>query len=229
MNYGNYTLSASNLLRRVYGWMTAGLVVTGVVAYATFASNLSLTLFHNPLLVMLLVLLQFGCVIFLSAKATEMDTATAAITFILYSALTGLTLSSIFLVYQIASIYSTFFICAGTFGAMAAYGYFTKADLSALGSFLFMALIGLIIASLVNLFVQSAQGQLIISAFGVLVFTLLTAYDVQMIKRLGYELEGRGIPNTNVAIVCALKLYLDFINLFLYLLQMLGSRNQRNS
>lgn len=229
MNYGNYTIATSNLLRKVYGWMTAGLIATGLVAYATYASNLTATLFHNPVLVILLMLIQVGCVFFLNAKASTMDSATAGITFILYSGLTGLTLSSIFVVYQLASIYSVFFICAGTFSAMALYGYYTKADLSSMGSFLFMGLIGLIIASLVNLFVQSTQGQLIISAFGVLIFTLLTAYDVQMIKRLSYELEGKGNSVNTIAIVCALKLYLDFINLFLYLLQMLGSRNQKNS
>lgn len=228
MNYSNYTLATSNLLRRVYAWMTAGLVITGAVAYLTWSTNLVEPLLRNPLLLFLLIGLQLGCVIFLAARITSMDFATAALVFLLYSALTGLTLSSIFVIYTHTSIFTTFLVCAGTFAATASYGYFTKADLSSMGSFLLMALFGLIIAGVVNLFMRSTQLQLIISAFGVLIFTLLTAYDVQKIKRMGYELEARGLEANNIAIRGALTLYLDALNLFLYLLQFLGTKKDHN-
>lgn len=226
MSYTNYTLSTSNLLRRVYGWMAAGLTITSLVSFYTFQSGLFIKIVHHPVLFWGLMIAQLACVFFLSFMATKMDFATAATTFLLYSGLTGLSLSVVFAVYTMSSVALTFFVTAALFGSMAAYGYLTRTDLSSLSSFLFMGLIGLIIAGIVNLFIGSSTFELVISAFGVVLFTLLTAYDVQMIKRLSYEV-GDHENAGNIAIIGALKLYLDAINLFLHLLKILGQRRER--
>ncbi|MCL4379937.1 Bax inhibitor-1/YccA family protein [Candidatus Dependentiae bacterium] len=227
-HYVNYTAdnTVTGLLRRVYGWMAIALGITGLTAFIVGNSPalLERVVSTGPLL--LLILIQLGLVIFLNARIATMSYTTALISYLLYSFLNGITLSVIFLIYTQSSIATTFFICAGMFAVMALYGYYTKADLSALNSFLFMGLIGLIGAGLVNMFFKSQGFDFIIAAAGVLIFTLYTAYDVQMIKRLGQQLIGTGEEVNKAALICALKLYLDFINLFLYLLRFFGQQRR---
>jgi len=210
-------------LAKVFNWMAAGLGITGVVAYATAASGLAMTIINSPLF-LIIALGTLGLVFFLSARIDKIQASTASMLFIVYSVLNGLFFSTIFLRYTGTSIAGTFVITAGMFGAMAVYGLVTKRDLSGWGSFLFMGLVGLIIASIVNIFLKSPGVYWVTSAIGVLIFTGLTAYDVQKIKRMGEEgimSQGREAI-TKVSIMGALALYLDFINLFLMLLRLFG-------
>jgi FtsH-binding integral membrane protein len=165
-------------------------------------------------------------VLLLSLLINRISFAAAAGLFLVYAVSLGLTLSAIFLVYTYSSIFSTFLVASGMFGAMALYGYFTKADLSAMGSFLFMALIGLILGGLVNMFFKSESFNYVLSAIGVIVFTLLTAYDVQKIKQMASGLYEDSDSMAKASILGALTLYLDFVNLFLYLLQIMGRRRE---
>jgi len=216
---------ASHLLQRVFSWMTLALTITGATAWGVaHYPPAAQFVFQTPMVMWILLLAQIGLVIYLSVRLQKMSLQAAIGTFLLYSFLSGLTLSFIFLVYTYHSIALAFFICAATFGAMSLYGLFTRADLSSMGSFLFMGIIGLIIAMVINMFLQSTQFELLISLGGVAIFTLLTAYDVQQIKRLGQEMQGDGAGMSKVAIIGALKLYLDFVNLFLYLLRLFGQR-----
>ena len=221
MMYSDYSSEkgASRLLHRVYAWMGGALAITGATAWgvANYPPAISF-IFQTPMVVLLLFIAQIGLVMYLSFRIQKMTLQTAVATFLSYSFLTGLTLSSIFLVYTHQSIAVAFFICAGMFVAMSLYGIFTRADLSSMGSFLFMGLMGLILCMVVNIFLQSAQFDFFISLVGVGIFTLLTAYDVQQIKRIGDQMSATGAPLGKVAIIGALKLYLDFINLFLFLL-----------
>ncbi|WP_300725066.1 Bax inhibitor-1/YccA family protein [uncultured Bacteroides sp.] len=215
-----------SLFRSVYIWMTLALVITGFVAmYVAKSTELVYTLAQNSLMFWGLLIAEIGIVWYLSARIFHMSFTKATILFIVYSILNGVTLSFIFMVYTAASIASTFFITAGTFAVMAFFGYVTKKDLSKLGSILFMALIGLIIASLVNIFLHNSMMDLIISYIGVLIFVGLTAYDTQKIKRL-LSSDDIEINETTqkIALMGAMTLYLDFINLFLYLLRILGDR-----
>jgi len=217
------TDASSIFLAKVFNWMALGLGITGVVAYATAASGLALKIINSPLF-LIIALGTLGLVFFLSARIDKIQASTASMLFIVYSVLNGLFFSTIFLRYTGTSIAGTFVITAGMFGAMAVYGLVTKRDLSGWGSFLFMGLIGLIIASIVNIFLKSPGVYWVTSAIGVLVFTGLTAYDVQKIKRMGEEgimSQGRDAI-TKVSIMGALALYLDFINLFLMLLRLFG-------
>tara|TARA_R110002095_G_scaffold216345_1_gene213198 strand:- start:2119 stop:2841 length:723 start_codon:yes stop_codon:yes gene_type:complete len=209
---------------KIYNYMTLGLGVTGVIAYFV-ASDQSLVtaIMGNPILFWGLIIAQFGAVIFLSARITKMSTRTAQLTFFAYAALTGLTLSGIFAVYTFESLARVFFITAGTFGSMSLYGYTTKRDLTGLGSFAIMGVIGLIIASVVNIFVQSSALMFLISIVGVLAFVALTAYDTQKLKQMYYHV-GQSELAENYAVVGALRLYLDFLNLFIFLLRLLGDR-----
>lgn len=210
-------------LAKVFNWMAIGLGVTGIVAYLTAYSGLAQILMATPLF-FLLFIAELGLVFYLSARIEKMQPGTATALFMGYSVLNGLTLSMIFLAYTSSSIAGTFFITAGMFGAMAIYGLVTKRDLSGLGSFMFMGLVGIIIASVVNIFLQSSSLYWGISMIGVLVFTGLTAYDVQKIKRMGEEgimAQGEGAIRKG-SIMGALALYLDFINLFLMLLRFFG-------
>ncbi|MBP3590000.1 MAG: Bax inhibitor-1/YccA family protein, partial [Muribaculaceae bacterium] len=168
-----------------------------------------------------LMLLELGLVIGISAGINKLSNTTASLLFYLFAVVNGAALSPIFIVYTGASLAKTFFITAGTFGAMSVYGYFTKSDLTSIGKILFMALIGLIIASLVNLFMHSSTLDWIISMFGVAIFVGLTAWDTQQIKRMAEEMPEAGVGR--LATLGALSLYLDFINLFLYLLRFFGS------
>ncbi|MDR1856264.1 MAG: Bax inhibitor-1/YccA family protein [Desulfovibrio sp.] len=218
---------ASLFMRQVYQWMAAGLALTTVVAFAVASSPaIQQALLGNTISIILLIVAQFGLVIWLSAGVHRMSSATATGAFLLYSALTGATLSSIFVVYPIASIANAFLVTAGTFLAMSIYGTVTKRDLTGMGNFLFMGLIGIIIASLVNLFLQSSMMDFIISCVGVLIFTGLTAYDTQKIYQFGADAPmGDALAIRRGAILGALTLYLDFINLFLMMLRLFGNRD----
>ena len=211
-------------MRGVYGWMSLGLILTASVAWFTAASPLGLTILQNPALLIGLVVAQFGLVIALSAAIHKFSGATASMMFAAYSALTGLTLSSIFYVYTGASIFQAFVVTAGMFGATSVYGMVTKRDLTGMGSFMFMGLIGIVIASEVNMFMQSSAMSFGISVIGVIVFTGLAAYDTQKLKYMGETMPmDDGTAVRRGTILGALTLYLDFLNLFLMLLRLLGS------
>jgi uncharacterized protein len=213
---------------KVYNLMAAGLGITGVTAYGTYALAASNPAFAQMIyaspLRWVIMLAPLALVFFLSFRIHSMSVSSAQTTFWAYAALLGVSLSSIFLVYTGASITQTFFITATTFGAMSLYGYTTKKDISSWGSFLFMGLIGIIIASVVNIFMASSALSFAISVIGVLVFTGLTAYDTQTIKESYFESDDSDTAGRK-AIIGALNLYLDFINLFLMLLRLLGNRD----
>ena len=225
---GNYASKAaqSTLLRSVYVWMTLALVITGFVSmYVAQSYQLVSFIFGNRLALWGMLIAELAVVFYLSARINSISFTKATVMFIIYSILNGATLASIVLVYTMSSIASTFFVAAGTFGVMALYGYVTKSDLTRIGNICLMALIGLIIATLVSMFWQNSMLQMIITYVGVILFVGLTAYDSQKIKRL---LTADGIEVTEetqkIALLGALTLYLDFINLFLYLLRLLGDR-----
>jgi len=225
-SYADVTVSDERVgafLSKVYGWMFAGLLITSGTAVAVASSpTLIETLILNRFLIMLLFFGQLGLVIFLSARVHKMEPVTAAALFILYSAMVGVTTSVILLVYTAASIASTFIITAGMFGAMALFGTVTKRSLAGWGQFLFMGLIGLILAMIVGIFWQNDALQFVISVVGVVVFTGLTAWDAQRLKQMAVVLpDGR---TGTYAVVGALSLYLDFINLFFFLLRLMGGR-----
>ena len=209
---------------RVYNYMTTGLALTGVIAYLVASSPAAINMIFGTGLHWVVMLAPIGVVLFLSARVHKMSTAAAQMWFWAFAALMGLSLASIFIVYTQESIARVFFITAATFAAMSLYGYTTKRDLSGLGSFLFMGLIGIVIASIVNIFIGSTMIQFIVSVVGVLVFVGLTAYDTQQIKEMYDELDGSEVAGKK-AIMGALRLYLDFINLFVMLLHLFGNRN----
>ena len=216
----------SVLFRNVYTWMTLALVITGAVAmYMAKSMTLLSMIMQNSLLFWGILIAELGVVWYLSARIHRISFTSATLLFILYSILNGATLSMIFLIYTMSSIATTFFVTAGTFGVMALFGYVTKKDLTRLGSLCFMGIIGIIIASLVIIFLQNSMMEMIISYIGVLLFVGLTAYDSQKIKRLLMQ-DGVEINETTqkIALLGAMTLYLDFINLFLYLLRILGDR-----
>ncbi len=217
----------TRVVNQVYTWMTLGLALTATVGYYVSESEMLRNLiFSNGLIVIGLIVAQLGIVVGLSAGINRLSGSAATGLFILYSALTGLTFSTIFLVYTASSIASTFFVTSGTFAAMSVFGYTTKRDLTKLGSIAFMALIGVILASLVNMFMQNSMLELGISVIGVLLFTGLTAYDAQRIKEMAAMVTD-GESEAKVSVMGALSLYLNFINLFLMLLRFLGvARNE---
>ncbi len=211
-------------MRGVYGWMSIGLFVTAAVAWFTAASPLGMTILRNPVLMFGLVIAQLGVVVGLSAAIHKLSPTAASFMFAAYSALTGLTLSSIFFIYSTASIFQAFVVTGGMFGTMSVYGMVTKRDLTGMGSFMFMGLIGVVIASIVNMFMQSSAMNFIISVIGVIVFTGLTAYDTQKLKYMGEVMPmGDEAAVRRGTILGALNLYLDFLNLFLMLLRFFGS------
>jgi len=216
--------SERTFITRVYGWMAGGLAVTGLVAAYTANNPALIRAIFGSGLFWVLILAELGIVIGLSWAIKHMSPVMAMSAFLFYAALNGLTLSVIFLVYTAESIGMTFFITAGTFGAMCIYGATTKRDLTSMGSLLFMALMGLILASVVNIFWHSTGLYWVVTYAGVLIFVGLTAYDAQKIKRM----HAAGIEGTDedrkAAVLGALALYLDFVNLFLYLLRLLGRR-----
>jgi FtsH-binding integral membrane protein len=219
--------AASAFLAKVFNRMAAGLALTGITALAVVRSPAALQfIFGNRFVFYGLLVVELGLVVYLSARVAKMAATTATTLFLLYAVLNGVTLSSILLLYTGTSIAATFFVTAGMFGAMAIYGAVTKKDLSSWGSFLFMGLIGVVIAGLVNIFLQSPMVSWVMSGIGVIVFTGLTAYDVQKIRSLGAgAMMGDGEAGLRKgAILGALTLYLDFVNLFLMLLRFLGDR-----
>ncbi len=226
---GHLSKSDTNILMNsVYQWMMVGLLISGLSAFmVTHSTFLLHLLFGNPYAIWVLFFIEIGLVIAISAGINKMDVSTARVLFVLFSIVDGMTLASIFLVYTEASIVTTFFIAAMTFGVMSLYGYFTDSDLSAWGGILFAGLIGVIIALVVNFFLQSPAFEWWISIIGVIVFVGLTAYDTQKIKQMGAAMANDDAQSlSRVAIVGALALYLDFINLFVMMLEFFG--NQRN-
>jgi FtsH-binding integral membrane protein len=224
------TKTSDNLLVAVYGWMATALMLSAISAYATLASySFFLFVHQNPLVFFGLLLLQIGLVVSLSAMLPRLSFATALGIFLTYAITIGISLSSIFMLYTTASIGTTFFTTATMFGFMAAYGHYTKSDLSEMGNILLMLLFGLIISTLFNIFLQNEIFDLVLSAVGVVIFSLLTAYDAQRIK-LFMQQQGGNNPDqalTNkVTILAALMLYLDFLNLFIYLLRFMGKQRK---
>ncbi|MCD7710576.1 MAG: Bax inhibitor-1/YccA family protein [Porphyromonadaceae bacterium] len=227
--YNNYrqeevSTTQITLMKSLYLWMCIALAITGITAMAVEASySLQQLLFSGRYTFLILVIAEVGLVIYLSARLFQMSFSSAMVSFLVYSFLNGLTLSVIFMAYTKESIASTFFVTAGTFAVMCLYGYFTKRDLSSWGNLLLMALVGLIIASVVNFFWANSTLYWAITYIGVLIFVGLTAFDTQRFKRI---LANQEINETTqkVALVGALSLYLDFVNMFLYLLRIFGNR-----
>jgi len=211
-------------IRSVYGWMFGGLLLTAFAAMWVVMSPAMQTLvLHTPGVALGLILVELGIVIFLSFRITKMSAGAAASAFLVYSFLNGLTLSVIFFAYTQASIFQAFVTAAGMFGAMSVWGLVTKKDLTSVGSFFFMGLIGIVICSVVNLFLHSSGLSFVISVIGVFVFLGLTAWDNQKLKKMATV---TGPMQENVAVIGALALYLDFINLFLFLLRLFGDRRR---
>lgn len=213
------------LMRKVYTWMALALVITGLTAYGVANSpGVLQAIYTNQILFWGLIIAELALVVGVSAAINKLSLTTATLMFILYSVINGALMSYIFLAYTASSVATVFFITAGTFGVMALIGYTTKTDLSSMGKILFMALIGLVIATLVNLFVKSDGLTLILSYVGVLIFVGLTAWDSQKIKQMLLQAPDAGEAAQKVALLGALTLYLDFINLFIYLLRIFGKR-----
>jgi FtsH-binding integral membrane protein len=210
---------------KVMGWMCAALLTTAAVSYYVVSSEqLLMTIITNRMLFFGLIIAELGIVIAISAAIKRLSSMAATGLFFLYAALTGATISVVFIAYTQESIFTTFLITAGTFGAMGIYGYTTKRDLTSVGSLAFMGLIGVILASILNIFVRSTFLYTVVTYVGVLVFVGLTAYDAQKIKRMGAQLAEGSEAEKKGAILGALALYLDFINLFLLLLRIFGRR-----
>jgi hypothetical protein len=220
-------VQVNEFIRSVYNWMAIGLGLTGLVAFYVSSSEAMLRLiFGNQIVFFGLIIGELALVFTISARVHKMQAATATSLFVLYAVLNGATLSSIFLVYTRSSITSTFFVCAATFVASSIYGMVTKRDLTSMSQFMFMGLIGIVIASVVNLFVRSSGVSLIVSYIGVIVFVGLTAYDTQKLRTMALT-QPDGLDGATLrkgAILGALTLYLDFINLFLMLLRIMGNR-----
>lgn len=214
------------LMRKVYVWMTLALVITGVTAYGVATSpGILQMIYGNSMVMWVLLIAELAIVICVSAAINRLSLSTATLLFVLYSVLNGAVLSSIFLLYTMSSITTVFLITAATFGVMALVGYTTKTDLSSMGKIVLMALLGLIIATLVNLFLKNTMMDMIISYVGVLIFVGLTAYDSQRIKQMMLQAPDASENMQKLALLGALSLYLDFVNLFLYLLRIFGRRD----
>lgn len=213
------------LMRKVFSWMALALLITGLTAWIVAGSEQLLSIiFSSKATFFGLIIGELVLVIAMTSAINRMSLTTATLLMVLYSVINGTTMSSIFLLYTADSIASTFFVTAGTFGVMSLYGYATKRDLSSWGNILFMGVIGLIIAGVVNMFWGNGTFSLIVSALGVIIFVALTAYDVQKIKVIFNEATAVDETTQKIALLGALSLYLDFINIFLYLLRLLGSR-----
>lgn len=213
------------LMQKVYTWMAFAMIITGVTAYGVANSpSLLGMIYSNPVVLWGLIIAELALVFGITGMINRLSLTTATLMFVAYSVINGAMLSSIFLVYTMNSIGQVFFVTSATFGVMAFIGYTTKTDLTSMGKILFMALIGIIIATVVNIFVGSTGLQTVTSYLGVLIFVGLTAYDSQKIKHMLYEQEVADEGAQKLALIGALTLYLDFINLFLYLLRIMGSR-----
>ena len=215
----------SRFFTKVYGWMAGGLVVTALLAYATLNTPALFQLvFGSKLVFFGLVLAELGLVAWLSGLVGRMSASTAAVVFVAYSALNGITLSAIFLVYARSSVVSAFSIAAATFGAMSVYGMVTKRTLDGLGSFAFVGLIGVLIAGVVNVFLKSPMMEFVICCAGIVVFLGLAAYDTRKLRAMASVVDVDGEDGRRMAVRGALALYLDFVNLFLMILRLLGNR-----
>lgn len=213
------------LMQKTYLWMTMALAITGLTAYIVAGNEMILNiLFNFRAAIWILFIAEIGLVVSLSAAIERLSLTTATLMFIVYALLNGVTFSTLFLAYSLPSLATTFFVTAGTFGAMSAVGFFIKKDLSVIGRILIMALIGIIIATVVNIFLASSGLDIIITYLGVLIFVGLTAYDTQKIKQMFQMAPDAGAHTQKYAVLAALTLYLDFINLFLYLLRFFGNR-----
>lgn len=218
--------SIQDVMYRVYAWMATALAVTGITAYAISRSPVVLKAIHsNPFILVVLVIMQLGMVVAISAGIRRISLATGLLLFFGYSLLVGITLSSIFMVYTYTSIASAFFITGGMFATLSVYGYVTRVDLTTVGNMAGMALWGLILAMIVNMFLKSSAMAYMVSIGGVVIFTLLTAYDTQKIRQMAQQF-GAGDQESigKVALMGALTLYLDFLNLFLFILRLMGNR-----
>ncbi len=225
LSQGRAIVKTNSFIRSVYNWMAIALALTGFTAYYVSHNETMLQLVYGtPGLIMILIIAELGFVFFLSARIQKIQATTATALFTIYSILNGVTLSYIFIAYTSTSIVSTFMICALTFLACSIYGMVTKKDLTSLGGFMIMGLIGIIIASLVNIFIQSSAMQMIISYIGVVVFIGLTAYDTQKLKNMSVTIpdNASGAMIRKGALMGALTLYLDFINLFIMMLHIFG-------
>ncbi|MCF8713824.1 Bax inhibitor-1/YccA family protein [Joostella atrarenae] len=215
----------ARFMTKVYGWMSGALIITGLIAaWVANTEEIVNVIFSNKLYFYGLLIAEFAAVAYLSAAINRISASTAIAVFIGYAILNGLTFSVIFLAFTSESIATTFYITAGTFGAMSVYGYYTKTDLTSVGNIAFMGLIGIIIASIVNFFFQNEMLYWIVTYAGVLIFVALTAYDTQKIKRMNIIGNEGTEEDTKEAVMGALTLYLDFINLFLFLLRIFGRR-----
>ena len=211
------------IMRQVYIWMSLGMLLTAIVAYVTVNTSL-INLAANPIVLLVAVVAEFGLVLGISFGFNKISSGTAGVLFFAYAALNGFTLSMVLLAFSTASVFAAFVATAALFGAMSIIGYTTKVDLSKMGTYLMMGVIGLIIAMVVNMFVNSGPLDMIISMAGVLIFTALTAYDTQRIGRMAAEMSIQGDAIAKLGIFGALKLYLDFINMFLFMLRLMGRR-----
>lgn len=215
----------ASFITKVYAWMCGALMVTGLVSMWTASTPALVEIINgNSIIFFGLIIAEFLCVAYLAAAVEKISSQTATIILIGYAALNGLTLSALFLIYTSESIAITFFITAGTFGIMSIYGYYTKKDLTTIGNIAFMAMIGLIIASVVNIFFYNETLYWITTYVGILIFVTLTAYDTQKIKKMNIIGNEGTEEDKKEAIMGALTLYLDFINLFLYLLRIFGRK-----
>lgn len=218
----------SSFMAGVYGWMSCALALTaGTAYYIATTPSVFMYIYTHSAVILGLMVLQIGLVITISAFLNRMSFATALALFLIYAATLGITLSSIFFVYTEGSIFSTFLTTACTFGAMSLYGYMTKADLTSVGSMSMMVLIGLVIGMVVNMFLQSERFDYVLSGIGVVIFTLLTAYDTQKIKQMARPMLADQEMIGKVTVIGALTLYLDFVNLFLFLLRFMGQRRDQ--
>ncbi|MDR1884897.1 MAG: Bax inhibitor-1/YccA family protein [Synergistaceae bacterium] len=215
---------AQGFMTKVYAWMMLGLIITGGAAYVTSTSETLLSALIGRWTFIILAIAEVGIVIYLSSRIMTMNPTTASVMFFVYALLNGLTLTPIMLIYTRESISTAFFTTAAMFGAMSVYGTVTKRDLSSWGSFLMMGLVGLLVALLINMFVGSSRAELVISIMGVIIFTGLTAYDTNRIRAMAREMRAGDDVRSNMAVMGALKLYLDFINMFLFLLRIFGKR-----
>ena len=227
-NANNYypmegAIDLQSIMRQVYTWMVLGLVITTAVAYGTATTSL-INLALNPIILLVAVLAEFGLVLGISAGLSRLSSGMATLLFMLYAALNGFTLSIVLLAFTGASLFVAFATTAALFAAMSIIGYTTKVDLSRMGTFLMMGVLGLVIAMVVNMFVASGPLDLIISMAGVLIFTALTAFDTQRIGRMAAQMNVNGDTEVKFGIFGALKLYLDFINMFLFVLRLTGRR-----
>jgi len=211
------------ILRQVYTWMVLGMLITAGVAYVTVSTSL-INLAANPIILIVAIIAEFGLVLVISRGLNRLSAGTATLLFMLYAALNGFTLSMVLLDFTFGSVFLAFASTAALFGVMSVIGYTTKVDLSKMGTYLMMGVIGLVIAMVINMFVGSSLLDTIISLAGVLIFTALTAYDTQRIGRMAAQMSMNGDAALKFGIFGALKLYLDFINMFLFVLRLTGRR-----